>query len=398
MHRSLLAGVLVLSLAVSNNAEAQTNPGITVGLLSDGSLPFEACIARDYSRLGSAMLPGGLKPGAPTPEAPTQRIPSIDIGSLFRPREVPSSAAGPLRGALAQQSKVLAPPPEPTPTCFYPRPLSFEWDLITAGSKFKSPFVIRAMSGPELDKLAAGMIQHKVAMIITLGTAATLAAHRATRTIPILMVGVSDPVRLGLVANLAQPGGNVTGISFLAPELVQKSIELLVQVSPKPSRIGVLWNPANPGAAMVLRAIEPGAASLGVALSPIEARSSADVPEALERAVSMRADGLVVLADRAFGNSRELLVEFARKYRVPTAFQLRDYVDAGGLLSYGPSEQDFNTLTTTYMMRILNGTSPADLPVEQPSRFDLVINLKTANELGVTIPPSLLQRADQVIE
>ena len=181
------------------------------------------------------------------------------------------------------------------PACFFPRPLSLESSLVAGGSRFKPPFVIKVVSGPDLDKGAVALVRQNVAVIIALGTAATIAASRASGTVPIVMVGVSDPVRLGLVASLARPGGNVTGVSFLAPELVQKNVELLLELIPKPSRIGILWNPDNPGAAMVLGAIQPSAEQLGIQLLPVQARTPTDVPDALTLAKTLGMQPLAAL-------------------------------------------------------------------------------------------------------
>ena len=398
MFRSLIAVMAALMLAAPDAGSAQTPAGVTVGLLSDSHFPFAGCVSRNPSP-GTATVEEKVKPQDGMPTQGIQREESGPLGSLFKSWGTAPGVFRPFGQPPQGAQKATSPAaPQAGPTCFYPRPRTLEFRLIEAGSDYKTRFVIRVMQGPDLDGAASALAKEKVAMIISLGTAATVAASRASQAIPIVMVGVSDPVRLGLVTSLARPSGNVTGISFLGPELAQKGLELLLQVSPRPSQVAVLWNPENPGAAIILRGIEINVQALGIRIVPIEARTTEDVPRALERASSAQADGLMVLADRSFGAARELIAEFAQQHKIPTVFQLREYVDAGGLLSYGPAEEDFYGLTTSYMMKILKGASPADLPIEQPSRFHFVINLKTAKTLGLTIPPSLLQRADQVID
>ena len=399
MFRSLIAVMAALMLAAPDAASAQTPAGVTVGLLSDSHFPFAGCVSRNPSP-GTATVEEKVKSQDGMPTQGIQREEGGPLGSLLKSRGLAPGVFRPFGQPPQGAQKATPSPaaPQAGPTCFYPRPGTLEFRLIEAGSDYKTRFVIRVMQGPDLDVAASALAKEKVAMIISLGTAATVAASRASQAIPIVMVGVSDPVRLGLVTSLARPAGNVTGISFLGPELAQKGLELLLQVSPRPSQVAVLWNPENPGAAIILREIEMNVQALGIRIVPIEARTTEEVPRALERASSAQADGLMVLADRSFGAARELIAEFTQQHKIPTVFQLREYVDAGGLLSYGPAEQEFYGLTTSYMMKILKGASPADLPIEQPSRFHFVVNLKTAKALGLTIPPSLLQRADQVIE
>jgi putative ABC transport system substrate-binding protein len=273
-----------------------------------------------------------------------------------------------------------------------------EQGLIDAARRLHREIIFKAGSGSTIDALASSFVQQKVAVIVALGTPAALAAKRATSTIPIIMVGVSDPVQLGIVPSLAHPAGNVTGVSFLAPELVQKSLGLLGDISPRPTRIGVLLNPDNPGATFVLKTIQPTAQALGMELLPVEIRSPIGISEILRVVKLNRSDGLLILADPIFNSSRTEIVEFAKMHKILTVFQLRDYVDGGGLISYGPSEQEIYELSSRYLVKILQGAKPADLPVEQPTKFQLVINLKTAKALGLRIPPSLLGRADEVIQ
>jgi putative tryptophan/tyrosine transport system substrate-binding protein len=247
--------------------------------------------------------------------------------------------------------------------------------------------------------LAAELVRLKVEVIVAQGTPAALAAKHATTTIPIVMVGVGDPVGSGLVASLARPGGNITGLSNLSPELVRKQLEFLKDVRPTVSRVAVLWNPANPASHLMVRAADVAAQALGVQLHLVEARGRG--PDAFDSAfaamTNAHADALLVLADTIFFEHRRRLAELAAMSHLPTMYQGREHVEAGGLISYAASVPDVWRHGATYVDKILKGAKPADLPVEQPTRFELVINLKTAQALGITMPPSLLLLADEVI-
>jgi putative tryptophan/tyrosine transport system substrate-binding protein len=247
--------------------------------------------------------------------------------------------------------------------------------------------------------LAAELVRLKVEGIVAQGTPAALAAKHATTTIPIVMVGVGDPVGSGLVASLARPGGNITGLSNLSPELVRKQLEFLKDVRPTVSRVAVLWNPANPASHLMVRAADVAAQALGVQLHLVEARGRG--PDAFDSAfaamTNAHADALLVLADNIFFEHRRRLAELAAMSHLPTMYQGREHVEAGGLISYAASVPDVWRHGATYVDKILKGAKPADLPVEQPTRFELVINLKTAQALGITMPPSLLLLADEVI-
>lgn len=247
--------------------------------------------------------------------------------------------------------------------------------------------------------LAAELVRLKVEVIVAQGTPAALAAKHATTTIPIVMVGVGDPVGSGLVASLARPGGNITGLSNLSPELVRKQLEFLKDVRPTVSRVAVLWNPANPASHLMVRAADVAAQALGVQLHLVEARGRG--PDAFDSAfaamTNAHADALLVLADNIFFEHRRRLAELAAMSHLPTMYQGREHVEAGGLISYAASVPDVWRHGATYVDKILKGAKPADLPVEQPTRFELVINLKTAQALGITMPPSLLLLADEVI-
>jgi putative ABC transport system substrate-binding protein len=248
--------------------------------------------------------------------------------------------------------------------------------------------------------LVAELVRLKVDVLMVPSTAAALAAKQVTSTIPIVMIGMGDPVGSGLVASLARPGGNITGLSIMAPGLIGKQLEFLKEVLPTVSRVAVLWNPASPGHALAVREAEVAAQAVGVQLQLLEARGPDAFDSAFAAMTSAHAGALLVLGDRIFYQHRRWLAELAATSRLPTmhSTQCRAFVEAGGLLCYGTSLQDSWRRAAYYVDRILKGAKPADLPVEQPTKFELVINLKTANELGLTIPPSLLFQADEVIK
>jgi len=233
------------------------------------------------------------------------------------------------------------------------------------------------------------------------GTPQALAAKQATRTLPIVFAAAVDPVESGLVTSLARPGGNVTGLSALAQELIGKRLEQLKQAVPRVSRVAVLWQPgAFPERTEkeLLKEAEVAARALGVRLQFVEARGPEDFDRAFSEMTRERAGALTVLSSSMFVNERRRLVDLAAKNRLPALYPTRESVDAGGLMSYGPDLADSFRRAATYVDRILKGAKPGDLPVEQPTKFELVINLKAAKALGLTIPPSLLGRADHVVE
>jgi len=248
--------------------------------------------------------------------------------------------------------------------------------------------------------LAAELVRLPVDVLMMGNTPAALAAKHATTTIPIVMVGIGDPVGSGLVASLARPGGNITGLSVLRPELVEKHLEFLKDLLPTVSRVAVLWNPANPNAALTVRAAEVAAQALGVQLHLVEARGPDAFASAGAAMTRAHAGALLVVGDPVFVQHRRRLAELAATSRLPTMHQIqcRAYMEAGGLLCYGPSLLDQWRRAATYVDKILKGAKPGDLPVEQPMKFELVINLKTAKALGLTIPPSLLLLANEVIQ
>jgi putative ABC transport system substrate-binding protein len=251
-----------------------------------------------------------------------------------------------------------------------------------------------------LPDLAAELVRLKVDLIVaSAGTQAATAAKNATETIPIVMIYVRDPVGTGLIASLARPGGNVTGVSGSAGlELFAKQLELLKETVPKIRRVAILSNPDNAYHQLAIREVNVAARSLGVQLQLLEARGPNEFDGAFAAMAKERVGALLVLSDAIFGSHRTRLADLAARSRLPAAFGVRDDVEAGGLMSYGPSILDSYRQAATYVDKILKGAKPADLPVEQPTKFELVINLKTAKALGLTVPPSLLQRADQVIE
>jgi putative ABC transport system substrate-binding protein len=250
-----------------------------------------------------------------------------------------------------------------------------------------------------LPALAAELVALKVDVIVTSAYPGTLAAKNATNTIPIIMVAVADPVRIGLIASLVRPGGNITGLTLLAgTEIVGKHLELLKEAVPNLSRVAVLWNPANPMHVLRLREVEVAGRSLRVQLQILKAQGPEEFDSAFAAMTRERAGALYVVGDPMLRQHRRRLAELAAKSRLPAVYELKDHVEAGGLMAYGPSILDMYWRAATYVDKILKGAKPADLPVEQPTKFELVINLKTAKALGLTIPQSLLRRADEVIQ
>jgi ABC-type uncharacterized transport system substrate-binding protein len=253
-----------------------------------------------------------------------------------------------------------------------------------------------------LPALAAELVTLKVDVILVGGPAPALAAKQATRTLPIVFAAVGDPVTDRLVTSLARPGGNVTGLSTIsAPEIVGKRLELLKQVISGITRVAVLWQPGGQGERTekdLLKEADVAARALGVRLQVVEARGPADFDRAFSDMTRARPDALTVFGTSTFFTERRRLVDLAAKNRLPAVYPTRDYVDAGGLMSYGANFSDLFRRAAVYVDKILKGAKPADLPVEQPTKFELVINLKTAKALGLTIPPAVLVRADEVIQ
>jgi len=248
--------------------------------------------------------------------------------------------------------------------------------------------------------LAAELVALKVDVIVTPPTLAALAAKQATGIVPIVFAVAADPVTSGLVASLARPGGNVTGLSILAPELVAKRLELLKQAIPGVSRVAVLWQPGGHGERTekeMLKEAEVAARALGMRLQFVETRGPAEFDRAFSDMTKARADAVTVMASTMFNSERRSLVDLAARNRLPAVYPWREFVDAGGLMAYGANLADLYRRSATYVDKILKGVKPGDLPVEQPTKFELVINLKTARALGLSVPESLLRRADEVI-
>jgi len=250
----------------------------------------------------------------------------------------------------------------------------------------------------QLPALAADLVRLKVSVIVTEGTTATRFAKEATSTVPIVMAQDPDPVGTGFVASLARPGGNITGLSNLRPDLSGKRLELLKDTVPRLTRVAVLATAATPGTAQTVKETELAAGTVGVQVSYVEVAAAKDIDMAFRAASSARADAVFVLASPIFLSHRGQVTDLAMKHRLPAMYYTMEFVLGGGLMSYGASVLDLFRRAALYVDKILKGAKPSDLPVEQPTKFELVINLKTAKALGLTIPPSLLQRADQVIE
>jgi len=249
-----------------------------------------------------------------------------------------------------------------------------------------------------LSALAAELVRLKVDVIVTGGGGgATRAAKEATKTIPIVMAGDVDPVAQGSVTSLARPGGNITGLSTLAPEISGKRLELLKEIVPKLSRVAVLWTSTGPSTARLLQEVEPVAGAFGIKLQFLDIRSAKDIETAFRAATKGRAEGILVLTGPVINAQRKQIAELAAKSRLPAIYPFPEYVDAGGLMSYSASIADLYRRAGTFVDKILKGAKPGDLPVEQPTKFEFVINLKAAKQIGLTIPPTVLARADKVI-
>jgi ABC-type uncharacterized transport system substrate-binding protein len=248
----------------------------------------------------------------------------------------------------------------------------------------------------QLGRLATELVREKVAVIVTQGRA-TVQAKNAAANIPHVFGMSGDPVEAGLVRSLAQPGGNMTGITFLAFELVGKRLEVLKEAISKVSRVGVLASPAHPGEQRELSETRSTARTLGISVSHHQVNSTADVYAALNAIVKEDADALLAFPDPVTNTHRKQIAEFTVKPRLASVFGWRDYVEAGGLMSYGPNHDVLWKRLAVYADKILKGAKPSELPVELPTKFELVINVKTAKQIGLTIPPNLLARADKVI-
>jgi putative ABC transport system substrate-binding protein len=248
-----------------------------------------------------------------------------------------------------------------------------------------------------LPALAAELVRLKVDVIVTSGPTATRPAKEATSSIPIVMTFDDDPVGSGFVASLARPGGNITGLSTLSPEISGKQLELLKEIVPRLGRVAVFGTSTRQGTAQTLKEMEPAAAAFGVKLQYLDIENPKDIETAFRAASRERADAVLVVQSPIFNSQRAQIADLALKSRLPATYPRREFVEDGGLMSYGVSISDLDRRAATYVDKILKGAKPADLPVEQPTKFELVINLKTAKQIGLTIPPNVLARADRVI-
>jgi ABC-type uncharacterized transport system substrate-binding protein len=250
-----------------------------------------------------------------------------------------------------------------------------------------------------LPKLASELVRLKPGVIVTTGTPGTLAAIQATKTIPIVMASSVDPVASGLVSSLARPSGNVTGFTILGPELEWKRLELLKQAIPGLSRLAVLWNPSNPGIVSYFETVRNAGRNLQISLDPVvEVRRTEELDNASTVIASARPEALAVIADRFLLSHRKQIVEFAAEKRLPSMYPYREYVDAGGLMSYAPSNIELFRGAATYVDKIIKGAKPGELPIQEPTKLELVLNLKTAKSLGLAVPPTVIARAHEVIE
>jgi putative ABC transport system substrate-binding protein len=288
------------------------------------------------------------------------------------------------------------------PSANAPRMEAFRQGLRELGYVEGRNLVIAARGAPLLSArsqhsyiaLVDELIRERVDVILTAGTSPTWAAKNAAGAVPIVMTFVSDPIGSGFVAGLARPGGNITGLTNFGPELSAKWLELLKELSPKASRIGILYNSA---VRVLVSEIERTAKKLAVQLYPIEVNNAA-LETALAEFLKRHVEALIVILPPPDPNHREGVVGFAATNRLPTVYWWREYVEAGGLVHYGPSINEMYGRAAAFVDKILKGAKPSDLPVEQPTRFDLVVNMRTANALGIAVPPTLLARADEVIE
>jgi len=266
------------------------------------------------------------------------------------------------------------------------------------GQNVTLEFRVPEREGAPFDDLVADLVRLNVDLIVASTPPAIQAAKRATNTIPIVMTGIADPVKAGLVASLAQPSGNVTGLSLLAVELGGKRLDLLRELLPKMVRAGVLWNPTNPHNMPQLQEIQAAARLLKVDVLSLEARTAEDLERVFHTALARRAGGLLVASDGLFFGLHTRILELALQARLPAIWVWPSLGEKGALIVYGPSDTESYRRAAGYVDRILKGTKPADLPIQQPTKIDLIINLRTARALKLTIPRSLLVRADHVIE
>jgi putative ABC transport system substrate-binding protein len=289
-----------------------------------------------------------------------------------------------------------APPPKPS------SPTPFEQGLRRLGYVEGQTIAIeRRYANGQMDRLpelAADLARLPLDVILTQSFPAALAAKQATTTIPIVLMGAGDPVATGLVASFARPGGNITGVSALETELSGKRLELLKEAFPKLARVAVLWNAADLGMSLKFRELERAAQALRVAVHASAVRETKDFDGAFSAMIHQRPDALFVITDPLTTSNRKQLFELATKNRLPAMYENSSYVDDGGLMAYGPSQSETLQQALQHVDKILRGTKPSELPIEQPTKFEFAINLKAAKQIGLTIPPNVLARADRVIK
>jgi putative ABC transport system substrate-binding protein len=266
------------------------------------------------------------------------------------------------------------------------------------GKNIHLDFRYAARSEEKLKALAEELAKLQVDIIVAPGSLVTKAAQQATKTIPIVMVGTGDPVGTGFVASLARPGGNITGSSALSPELSGKRLELLRETLPSSSRIGIIWNPDNPATVLSMEEAKTAAQGLRLNIQSFPFRTQDDLEKQLSTISRKNVDALIVMRGGTGATAYRRIINFAATNSLPTIYPLTEIVEEGGLLAYGVSQVELFRRAPIYIDRILKGAKPADLPVEQPTKFELVINLKTAKKIGLTIPPNVLARADKVIK
>jgi putative tryptophan/tyrosine transport system substrate-binding protein len=250
----------------------------------------------------------------------------------------------------------------------------------------------------QLPALAADLANARIDVIVTVGSEATDAARKATVTTPIVMATVGDPVAAGYIASLARPGGNITGASLFATELTAKRVELLKEALPSLSRLAVMWGPNNASVVQKFKQVQAAATVLQIPIKSLEVRAAEDIERSFDLAAQFGAEALMTTEDAIQITNRARIVEFAKRQQIPVASEFGDFAHAGALMTYGPNILDSFRSAAGYVDKILKGVKPADLPVAQPTKFELILNLKTARTLGLTIPPTLIARADEVIE
>jgi putative ABC transport system substrate-binding protein len=288
-----------------------------------------------------------------------------------------------------------------SPSAIAPRMDAFQRGLRELGYVEGKNIVIERRHGEgksdHLPALAAELVRLKVDVIVTSGPTATRPAKEATSTIPIVMTFDDDPVGSGFVASLARPGGNITGLSTLSPEISGKQLELMREIFPRLGRVAVIGTSTRQGTAQTLKEMEPAAGAFGLKLQYLDIQNPKDLESVFRAASNGRADAVLVLQSPVFNSHRAQIAELALKNRLPATYPRREFVEDGGLMSYGVSISDLDRRAATYVDKILKGAKPADLPVEQPTKFEFIINLKAAKQIGLTIPPNVLARADKVI-